>query len=259
MSYILDALQRADAERERGHVPGLHSQIVPPAHRKAVPARRWKPARTAVAVAMVALIAAALWWWYAKVSAPIAASASSSSSASPVAAAPATDVAPVTPPAPVAPPAPAPTPSAAVPAPAATPVPPPVRPILAPPREEPPSKPRAPTAAAAKAAAPAAEPPAPAATATPTPSSKPANADTNTASKPPLRSFAELTPEARAQLPQVNVSGATYSQNPSLRMLIVNGKVLHEGQEIAPGFKLESIGQRSAVLNHQGLRYSIGY
>lgn len=26
MSYILDALKRADAERERGHVPGLHAQ-----------------------------------------------------------------------------------------------------------------------------------------------------------------------------------------------------------------------------------------
>ena len=26
MSYILDALQRADAERERGTVPGLHAQ-----------------------------------------------------------------------------------------------------------------------------------------------------------------------------------------------------------------------------------------
>ena len=26
MSYILDALKRAEAERERGAVPGLHSQ-----------------------------------------------------------------------------------------------------------------------------------------------------------------------------------------------------------------------------------------
>ena len=30
MSYILDALRRADAERERGAVPGLHAQPVPP-------------------------------------------------------------------------------------------------------------------------------------------------------------------------------------------------------------------------------------
>ena len=29
MSYILDALRRADAERERGGVPGLHTQPTP--------------------------------------------------------------------------------------------------------------------------------------------------------------------------------------------------------------------------------------
>jgi general secretion pathway protein B len=74
-----------------------------------------------------------------------------------------------------------------------------------------------------------------------------------------VRSFAELSPEARAQLPAVNVSGSTYSKNPALRMLIINGKVVQEGQEIAPGLKLETIGQRNAVLNHNGLRYSIGY
>jgi general secretion pathway protein B len=30
MSYILDALRRADAERDRGAVPGIHAQQVPP-------------------------------------------------------------------------------------------------------------------------------------------------------------------------------------------------------------------------------------
>ncbi|MFO1267813.1 MAG: hypothetical protein U1F67_14180 [Rubrivivax sp.] len=29
MSYILDALRRAESERERGQVPGLHAQPVP--------------------------------------------------------------------------------------------------------------------------------------------------------------------------------------------------------------------------------------
>ncbi|MFZ2652317.1 MAG: hypothetical protein WA210_19640, partial [Burkholderiaceae bacterium] len=29
MSYILDALRRADSERERGAVPGIHAQPVP--------------------------------------------------------------------------------------------------------------------------------------------------------------------------------------------------------------------------------------
>ncbi len=72
-------------------------------------------------------------------------------------------------------------------------------------------------------------------------------------------SFAELSAEARAQLPPVSVNGSSYSVNPAHRILIVNGKVVQEGQEIAPGLTLERMGAHSAVLNHKGLRYSIGY
>jgi len=253
MSYILDALQRADAERERGHVPGIHSQMAPSAVRTTASVRRWKPAHTAAALAVLVLIAAAIgWWWSARDGAePIAASAPT--------------------PAPATAPA-SPTPTAPALADAAPPAPPvasasePVQPILAPPRVEAP-KPRPPTAAAARPAQPPPEatPSAPATSAAPAAPPAPVQPATPAASATPnkdaagVRSFAELSPEARAQLPPVNVSGSTYSRNPALRMLIVNGKVLQEGQEIAPGFKLETIGPRNAVLNHQGMRYSIGY
>jgi general secretion pathway protein B len=92
-----------------------------------------------------------------------------------------------------------------------------------------------------------------------TASASEAPAATATATASPVRSFAELAPDVRARLPAVNVSGSTYSQNPAHRMLIVNGKVVQEGGEISPGLKLETIEQRSAVLNHQGMRYRIGY
>jgi general secretion pathway protein B len=241
MSYILDALQRADAERERGHVPGLNSQIVSRAARKARPVRRWKPIRTAGAVVAALLIAAGLWWWFGQTSdAPAAPPA------------PATDAPPTAPPAAVVTEAP---PAARLSPPAA-----PVQPILAPPREEPPKRPQASLPAAAP-TAPATATPTP--TPTPTPAPPAAAATTapsaSDANATPVRSFAELSPEARAQLPPVNVSGSTYSKSPALRMLIVNGKVVQEGHDIAPGLKLETIGQRSAVLNHNGLRYSIGY
>ena len=243
MSYILDALQRADAERERGHVPGLNSQIVPPAgrHRRA-PARLWQPWHTVAVVAVLLALAGLAWWLTA--------------GEEPTVAAPAVE-APVTPAA--APPVTA-APDAAATA-RADAVREPVQPILAPPRPEPPRS-SAPTAtAAAPAPAPAVAPTPPpagstAVAAAPPAASAPAAPE---AAAGPVRSFAELSPEARAQLPAVSVSGSTYSKNPALRMLIVNGKVVQEGQEIAPGLKLETIGQRSAVLNHQGLRYSIGY
>lgn len=60
-------------------------------------------------------------------------------------------------------------------------------------------------------------------------------------------------------MPSVQVSGVTYSENRSHRMLIANGKVVHEGQEIEPGLTVEVIAPRSAVLNHRGSRYNINY
>ncbi|MGE0098602.1 MAG: general secretion pathway protein GspB [Hydrogenophaga sp.] len=222
MSYILDALQRADAERERGHVPGLNSQRVPPASRKPVQTRRWRPWHVVLAVGMGLCVVLALWWWQP----------------------PSVESMPT---APIAPPAPTsqePAPTVINPPPVAA-RPEPVLPILAPPRAEPVAPPKNATATA-KAPAPAAN-------------ASTAQGPAEPASTAPVRSFAELSPEARAQLPAVNVSGATYSKDAAVRMLIVNGKVVQEGQEIAPGLRLETIGQRSAVLNHQGLRYSIGY
>ena len=57
MSYILDALKRADAERERGHVPGLHSQGTPAPAAGAARARRF--GLPMMAGAIVLLLAAA--------------------------------------------------------------------------------------------------------------------------------------------------------------------------------------------------------
>ncbi|WP_349741002.1 general secretion pathway protein GspB [Roseateles cavernae] len=62
MSYILDALRRAESERERGNVPGLHANPIPADHadddETAVPARRWL-----WGAAVLALGAAALATW----------------------------------------------------------------------------------------------------------------------------------------------------------------------------------------------------
>lgn len=91
MSYILDALQRAEAERERGAVPGLHTQplAAPAQHRNTWPrSALWAPLLVACSVA--ALLAG---WWFGR------------SGATPPATAPAPEARVSTPPA-VASPAP---------------------------------------------------------------------------------------------------------------------------------------------------------
>lgn len=63
MSYILDALRRADAERERGGVPGLHTQALPetgdddaPASRRGLAPWQW------LAIGLTGGLAVALAW-----------------------------------------------------------------------------------------------------------------------------------------------------------------------------------------------------
>lgn len=221
MSYILDALKRADTERERGKVPGLHSQAgTSPRHDAplaATPGRTPWPVRSIAGTAVLLLVAAPLvWWFWPADSAPAPVAIGETQ----LATAPPSEPTPGPTPAP----APAPAPAALV----------PPAPILSP---EPQVVP-APTPAVATTA----------------PTVKPVQSPT-----PAPRRFADLPAEQRAQLPPLSVSGASYSANPAHRLLIVNGVVTQEGQEIAPGLTLERIGLREAVLNHQGLLFSIGY
>ncbi|MFZ3140639.1 MAG: hypothetical protein WA147_08620, partial [Polaromonas sp.] len=109
MSYILDALKRADAERERGAVPGLQS------HHAAAPApqgghgprnRVWLAA-AAVVVVVLGGMAAGVWFWKMPASSVRLAAVQPAVVATPPVAAPLTPPVPMPAPAPIpaAPPA----------------------------------------------------------------------------------------------------------------------------------------------------------
>jgi len=250
MSYILDALKRADTERERerGTVPGLHSQNLPSGSFQRDRQRQSTGLpRYATGAGLLALALVVTWYFW-----PAAESRQETASAPAVVPDPTPSTTAPTTEAPMLEPAPSETLTAQA----------PDLPILAPPPAPPPPPPRAAartqasgsasgTTAAAEGASTSAAPAAPATTPAATTGTVPPTS--------PVRRFAELSPELRAQLPQVNVSGSTYSNNPKLRTLIANGKVIQEGDEISPGLQVETIGQRSAVLNFQGTRYSIGF
>jgi len=223
MSYVLEALRRADAERQHGQANALllaepGAPQPPPAHGSpALPRRRHQ---LLVLLALLVLAALLIWAWMVqsggvpsdRVPAASVETRPSAPSLTQGAHAPSLETHESAPPSPEPPLAPGGRPLTR--APFAAPV--PKGPILAPqPKPEPPVVTHAP----------------------PTP----------TASNP-------ATPR-----PLLRVSGVTYSENPAHRMLIVNGRVVQEGQELEPGHTLESIGPRSAVIQHGATRYNVNY
>lgn len=226
MSYILDALKRADAERERGAVPGLHSQRSTPTPTPA-PRRNPRPHWLALGLCAILLLGA-LWWWL-KPTPSTAPTQGPTLVPTPPQPTQQADVA-------VQPPASTPPPVVVAPAP------PLLRPL--PPKLDTPTAVETPTSQIA------------AARNTASATARGQSAESSDAN---VRRFAELTPDQRAQLPQLNVNGASYSANPAHRMLIINGAVVQEGGEVAPGLVLERIGLNQAVLRQGGLRFSIVY
>ncbi len=251
MSYILDALRKADSERERGEVPGLHAQPhatvveqIPPhgVNRKLV----WA---VGLLAGLLALTLLAMFWGRSE----------------PAAQAPVAGPAAIQPPVALAPPTPIPTPApvsneATPPQPTMTP-PPGVFPPTAQPVEVPPPPP-APVAVAKQppVATPAQAPTATSArslmSATPTTEAK---ASTKSGDESRVMTVQELPESVRRELPTITIGGAMYSDTPSQRVLIINSQVLHEGDKISPELSLEQIKLKSAVFRFRNYRYVVNY
>lgn len=279
MSYILEALKKADAarEREREAVPGLHSR-----HDHTLPDEPSDErgdastgARTPWLVGGIAggvVIAGALFWLLGRAGhdapptgdarpmpmhgqvgdaappppAVMAQVPTPASMPTPMAPPQALPHDPVTTPAqgtlhqaPVTPPAPAQAARPTSPQPAVVAAPPPI------------ATARVPSSAAA---------PAPTATAGRTPAQDPLRVDPSLREAPPkIVTMQELPDDIRRELPQLSVGGAMHSDVAANRMLVLNGGVFREGDQPAPGVVLEEIRLKSAVLRYKGHRYSISY
>ena len=229
MSYILDALRRADAERERGAVPSIHAQTMPPASDDGPRPTAGKPMLWVIVALSLALVGSMVWQMTARDGAAPATDTMPGQNA----AAPAGGTSPaptqIPTPAQSLPPVPAP---AVV---AATPPKPALPPVETPPRLE---------AQATK------SPPAPN-TASPAPPSLAPN------ERVPLQS--ELPENIRREIPQLVVGGSIYSPNPASRFLILNGQIFHENDKVTPDLVLEQIKLKAAVLRYKGHRFGITY
>lgn len=235
MSYILDALKKADAEREQGQVPGLHTPVAPADSMLGGPAHSPLTWVVGAGVLIVLLALGALAWWPHSMGVPVPAPATVATTTTSESVTPAV-VNPVAAPAPATPEPPT------APAPVTTKVPLPAEPpaVAAPVRTT--ARPAAEVVAAA--------PPTPRA---------PIHVDPAPTASNKVPTLAELPEDVRRSLPQLAVSGAMYSDNPANRMLLVNNRVFHEGDQPVAGLVLEEIRLKSAVFRYQGTRYAVSY
>jgi general secretion pathway protein B len=243
MSYILDALKRADAERERGQVPGLHTQSIGhlPSTERGPGLPRW--ALLGGGGAALVVVAALAWRMGADANAPW----------------------PSPPPAPE--PAPAPV-AVAAPAPVAVIA---AAPAVEPPPAAPEIDPVEPTPAPATGADMAPAPPPrpvregkPAATRLAAAPATPARATVRAPEPAPAAPaavplLAELPGSLRQQLPALTVTGSVYSDDARSRFIMLNGEVAKEGSQPAPGLVVERIESKSAVLRFKGQRFRLAY
>jgi general secretion pathway protein B len=251
MSYILDALRKAEAERERGNVPNIHAQ---PAFAGARPSaapvksRVWMVVLAlAVLLALAAALVGYLLWGRSAPNDAALASAGAGAGARPNAPAAVSTTPPAAVPANV-------TPAPVAQAPVATPAPATVSPTLAPMPTTPAPVPT--SAAATPARKPRAAPALPDVAAA---ASLPAPAASATATDERIYAMAELPDNIRQQLPALAVGGSMYSSSAASRLVIINGQVLHEGERLTPDLTVQQIKPKSAVLSMKGYRFTLPF
>jgi general secretion pathway protein B len=242
MSYILEALKKAQAERQLGNAPTIHAPQAQAAQPGVAASR--KPLFIGLGAGALVVALGGLLVWH-RAPAPVSlappaggaavpATTGRAAAAPPVAAGSAANTLEVS-----APPVPEPAPAR------------PAHAAEAPAHAVPSGAGRAggdaPSATAA-ARAPATAPAVPA----PAPAAAPAVEDS-------LPYLSQLPDTIQRDIPRVSFGGYMYSANPADRLLLVDKALRHEGEEVAPGLVLERLLPKAAVMNFRGIRYRVAY
>lgn len=82
---------------------------------------------------------------------------------------------------------------------------------------------------------------------------------TVTNSQDKIVALAELPPALQRELPALVIGGSMYSDNAADRMLLIDKRLLHEGEEAGAGVVLEKILQKEAILRFRGTRFRINF
>ena len=231
MSFILDALRKSDAERQRGAAPGL-ADVRYAAGRS----RRniWIPLLVLVLVANIGFMA---WQWNA---------GRNQSPPGPVEA-----LSPVAPPLPAPPATPASAPESASTA---------LPEVRALARETAPADPVAPPEVESDLPAVGQvvkEATVPAAAITPPKADEPPATPSRIIADPALPTLDQLLGAGTLDLPALNLDLLVYNESPSVRFAVINGRKYREGGQLTEGPTLESITPEGVILASRGQRFTL--
>jgi general secretion pathway protein B len=229
MSYILDALKKAESDRQLGSIPNIYAAAPPQAAAGASSERpKWLPWIVALNL-LAAAVAAALWFNARPVVAPAASVPKALAAAPTIAAAPiiAQTVVPAA-------------------RSFATPAPPSVPASIVTSKSDA-GQTRVPESVAPAMRATTMEKPQ-----VLTPAQSPSE-------EKPVGSLRDLPENLQREIPAATVNGYIYAKNPADRSVLINNKLLHEGEQVEPGLVLDKLTPNGAVLNFKGYQYRIPY
>jgi len=73
----------------------------------------------------------------------------------------------------------------------------------------------------------------------------------------PIVPLAELPPELKGEMPEIKIGIHFFSDDPTSRRAGVNGRLLHEGQQVEKDLTLKEITRDGAILAFRGRRFSL--
>ncbi|MGO9614654.1 MAG: general secretion pathway protein GspB [Dissulfurispiraceae bacterium] len=86
--------------------------------------------------------------------------------------------------------------------------------------------------------------------------------ETGSESAPPpenkVYQLGDLPPSIREKLPAFTISTSLYSEDPSARLVKINGTTLREGNFLSAGLKLEEITPDGVIFNFQNYHFRVG-
>lgn len=79
--------------------------------------------------------------------------------------------------------------------------------------------------------------------------------DTESVSVAKVLEYGQLPESVRRELPDISIKGHIYSNDPSSRVVNINGIIIREGDTVSEGLKVEEITLSGVIIDYQGVRF----